>query len=238
METAKKVTNERSGREGEKPSVACTVMDVSAKKQFSEGSAPRKTEEISRLQLQSSSTRTEATVAAVAAAGAEAAWRDLDRVRGLCWQTTDRGLQRRAATFEGKAEALSSGENARPGGIGQSEARRCLLVAMGLAFTIIWERLVGKTDAENLMVQLEAAGQTTILCELKIGKMVTTITKIGRIVETVEYKNLCFATRSAGGQDKIQPRRRQYYWRLYGLVYAVVFHTCGHSLTSVSVCTR
>ena len=127
--------------------------------------------------------------------GAEAAWRDLDRVRGLCWHTTDRGLQRRAATFEGKAEALSSGENPRPGGIGQSEARLCVLVAMGLAFTMIWERLVGKTDAENLMVQLEAAGQTTILCKLKLGNMVTTITKIGRIVETVEYKNSCSATR-------------------------------------------
>ena len=38
---------------------------------------------------------------------------------------------------------------------------------------------------------------------------------------TVEYKNLCFATRSAGGQDKIQPRRRQYYRRVHSLVYAV-----------------
>ena len=73
METAEKVTNETSGREDEKPSVACTVMDVSAQQQFSEGGAPRKTaEETSRLQLQSSS-RTEATVAAVASAGAEAA---------------------------------------------------------------------------------------------------------------------------------------------------------------------
>ena len=86
---------------------------------------------------------------------------------------------------------------------------------------MIWERLVGKTDAEILMVQLEAAGQTTILCKLKLGKIVTTITTIGRKVETVEYKNLCFATRSAGGQDKIQPRRRQYFWRVHGLVYAV-----------------
>ena len=169
----------------------------------------------------SSSSRTEATVAAVAAAGAEAAWRYLDRVRELCWQTTDRGLQRRAATFEGTVEALSPGENPRPGGIGQSEAPRCVLVAMGLAFTMIWERLVGKTDAGILMVELDAAGQTTILYKPKLVKMVTTITTIGRKVETVEYKNLCFATRSTGGQDKIQPRWRQHYWRVYGLVYAV-----------------
>ena len=95
----------------------------------------RQQKRISRLRLRSSSSsRTGATVAAVAAAGAEAAWRGLVRVCELCWQTTDRGLQRRATTFEGMEEALSSGENPRPGGIGQSEARRCVLVAMGLAF--------------------------------------------------------------------------------------------------------
>ena len=123
--------------------------------------------------------------------------------------------------FEGMEEALSSGENPRPGGIGQSEARRCVLVAMGLAFTKIWERLVGKTEAGILMVELDTAGQTTILYKLKLGEIVTTITPIGRKVETVQCKNLRFAMRSAGGQDKIQPRRRQYYLRIHGLVYAV-----------------
>ena len=51
--------------------------------------------------------------------------------------------------------------------------------------------------------------------------MVTTITKICHRVETVEYKNLNFAVRMAAGQDRIQPRRRQYYWRIHGLVYTV-----------------
>ena len=129
----------------------------------------------------------------------------------------EREPQLGATTFEGMAEALSSGENPRPGGIGQSEA----LVAMGLAFTKIWERLVGKTEAGILIVELDAAGQTTILYKLKLGEMVTIITTIGRKVETVEYKNLCFAMRSAGSQDKIQSRRLQYYWRIHGPVYAV-----------------
>ena len=70
------------------------------------------------------------------------------------------------------------------------------------------------------MVELDAAGQTTILFKLKLGEMVTTITTIGRKVETVEYKNLRFAMRSAGGQDKIQHLRRQYFQRVHGLVYA------------------
>ena len=61
---------------------------------------------ISRQPLQSSSSSAAAAAAAVTAAGAEAAWRGLDRVRELCWQTTDRGLQRRAMMFSCMAEAL------------------------------------------------------------------------------------------------------------------------------------
>ena len=71
------------------------------------------------------------------------------------------------------------------------------------------------------MVELDAAGQTTIIYKLKLGEMVTTIMKIGRKVETVEYKNLSFAMRSAGGQDRIQRRRLQNVQRVHGLVYTV-----------------
>ena len=45
------------------------------------------------------------------------------------------------------------------------------------------------------MVDLDAAGQTTIIYKLKLGEMVITIMEIGRKVETVEYKNLSFAMR-------------------------------------------
>ena len=119
------------------------------------------------------------------------------------------------------AEALSSGENPRRDGMGQSEARRYVLVAMGLAFTKMWQRLVGKLDEAILMVELDAAGPTTIIYKLKLGEMVTTIMKIGRKVETVEHKNLSFAMRMAGGQDRIQRRRRQHNRRKHGLVYTV-----------------
>ena len=57
------------------------------------------------------------------------------------------------------------------------------------------------------MVVHVAAGQTTIIFNLKLGEMVTTITKFGRKVETDEYKNLSFALRSAAGPDRIQLRR-------------------------------
>ena len=170
------MTNERSGRENNKSLVACIAMDVSAQLQFSEGGAPRKTAEgISRQPLQSSSSSAAVAAAAVGAAGAEASWRGLDRVRELSWQTIDRGPQRRTATSEGMKEALSSGENSR---------RRRALVAVGLVTTMIWERLVGKTDAGILMVEHDAARQTTILFEVR--------------PQELEF-------RLAGGQDRIQP---------------------------------
>merc|ERR1712150_339523 len=59
----------------------------------------------------------------------------------------------------------------------------------GLAFTKLWQRLVGKQEMRILMVGLDAAGKTTILYKLKLGEVVTTIPTIGFNVETVEYQN-------------------------------------------------
>ena len=50
------------------------------------------------------------------------------------------------------------------------------------------------------MVELDAAGQTTIIYKLKLGEMVTTIMKIGRKVETVEYKKKLELRHADGGR--------------------------------------
>jgi len=92
---------------------------------------------------------------------------------------------------------------------------------MGLAFTKLWQRLVGKTEMRILMVGLDAAGKTTILYKLKLGEVVTTIPTIGFNVETVEYKNLSFTVWDVGGQDKIRPLWRHYYQGTNGLIYVV-----------------
>jgi len=92
---------------------------------------------------------------------------------------------------------------------------------MGLAFTKIWDRLVGKKEQRILMVGLDAAGKTTILYKLKLGEVVTTIPTIGFNVETVEYKNLSFTVWDVGGQDKIRPLWRHYYQGTNGLIYVV-----------------
>jgi len=92
---------------------------------------------------------------------------------------------------------------------------------MGLAFTKIWQRMVGKTEMRILMVGLDAAGKTTILYKLKLGEVVTTIPTIGFNVETVEYKNLSFTVWDVGGQDKIRPLWRHYYQGTNGLIYVI-----------------
>ena len=58
-------------------------------------------------------------------------------------------------------------------------------------------------DCRLLMVSLDAAGQTTILYQLKLGEIVTTIPTIGFNVETVEYKNISFTVWDVGGQETI-----------------------------------
>merc|ERR1712008_363862 len=65
--------------------------------------------------------------------------------------------------------------------------------AMGLAFTKLWDRLVGKQEMRILMVGLDAAGKTTIL----------------------------FTVWDVGGQDKIRPLWRHYYQGTNGLIYVI-----------------
>ncbi len=44
---------------------------------------------------------------------------------------------------------------------------------MGLMFSQIWQRMMGKKEMRILMVGLDAAGKTTILYKLKLGEVVT-----------------------------------------------------------------
>jgi len=92
---------------------------------------------------------------------------------------------------------------------------------MGLAFSKLWQRMLGSKEMRILMVGLDAAGKTTILYKLKLGEVVTTIPTIGFNVETVEYKNISFTVWDVGGQDKIRPLWRHYYTGTQGLIFVV-----------------
>ena len=92
---------------------------------------------------------------------------------------------------------------------------------MGNALARPLGRLRGSEPQRFLMVGLDAAGKTTILYQLKLGEVVTTIPTIGFNVETVEYKNISFTVWDVGGQDKIRPLWRHYYTNTQGLIFVV-----------------
>jgi ADP-ribosylation factor protein 1 len=92
---------------------------------------------------------------------------------------------------------------------------------MGLNFSALFDKWLGKKEMRILMVGLDAAGKTTILYKLKLGEIVTTIPTIGFNVETVEYKNIQFTMWDVGGQDKIRPLWRHYFQNTQAIIFVV-----------------
>ncbi|XP_069795720.1 ADP-ribosylation factor 4-like [Narcine bancroftii] len=92
---------------------------------------------------------------------------------------------------------------------------------MGIVLSGLFRNLFGKRQMRILMVGLDAAGKTTILYNLKLGDVVTTIPTIGFNVETVEYCNTCFTVWDVGGQDKIRSLWKHYFQNTQGLIFVV-----------------
>lgn len=92
---------------------------------------------------------------------------------------------------------------------------------MGTILSQIFNKFVSKTPVRILMVGLDAAGKTTILYQMKLNEVVTTIPTIGFNVETVEYKNISFTVWDVGGQTIIRPLWRHYYTNTQGLIFVV-----------------
>ena len=55
------------------------------------------------------------------------------------------------------------------------------ILIMGLFFSKVLERLIGKTEKRILMLGLDAAGKTTILYKLKLGEVIQSVPTIGII---------------------------------------------------------
>ncbi|KAK2097439.1 Arf GTPase arf1 [Saguinus oedipus] len=91
---------------------------------------------------------------------------------------------------------------------------------MGNIFTNLFKGLFAKKEM-HILVGLDAAVKTTILYELKLGEIVSTIPTMGFIVETVAYKNISFTVWDVGGQDKIWPLWRPYFQNTQGLIFVV-----------------
>eukprot|EP00047_Mylnosiga_fluctuans_P003022 m.227050 g.227050 ORF g.227050 m.227050 type:complete len:202 (-) comp11522_c0_seq1:77-682(-) len=85
----------------------------------------------------------------------------------------------------------------------------------------LFTRWFGAREVRILLLGLDAAGKTTILYQLKLGEIVTTIPTIGFNVETVEAKGLHMVVWDVGGRNKIRPLYRHYYQNTDGIIFAV-----------------
>ena len=69
---------------------------------------------------------------------------------------------------------------------------------------------------------LDAAGKTTILYKLKLGKVVNAIPTISFNVEEISYNNITFNIFDLGGGDMIRTRLHPHYYPgTTGLVFVV-----------------
>ncbi len=92
---------------------------------------------------------------------------------------------------------------------------------MGSAFTKLFDTFFGKKEMRILMLGLDAAGKTTILYNLKLGEVVSSVPTIGFNVETVEYKKIKFTVWDIGGQTIIRSNWKYYYENTDALIYVV-----------------
>ena len=84
-----------------------------------------------------------------------------------------------------------------------------------------FRNLFGQREMRILILGLDGAGKTTILYQLQVGEVVSTIPTIGFNVEQVTYKNLKFQVWDLGGQTSIRPYWRCYYSNTDAIIYVV-----------------
>ncbi|XP_048755798.1 E3 ubiquitin-protein ligase TRIM23-like [Ostrea edulis] len=78
-----------------------------------------------------------------------------------------------------------------------------------------------KIEMRVVILGLDDAGKTSILFKLKENEFITTIPTIGFNVESVEYKNVKFTIWDVGGQQKIRPLWKHYFFNTQAVIFVV-----------------
>ena len=78
-----------------------------------------------------------------------------------------------------------------------------------------------KRNIRFLFIGLDAAGKTTILYQLKLGEVVTTIPTIGFNVETIDHGNVTFTGWDVGLRSQSRVLLRHYYIGTEALVFVI-----------------
>jgi len=92
---------------------------------------------------------------------------------------------------------------------------------MGSSFNKFASYFSKRDKTHVVLFGLDAAGKTTILYVLKLGKVVTTIPTIGFAVETITSGNLNITAFDVGGRDKILSLWRHYYKNTSAIVFVL-----------------
>jgi GTPase SAR1 family protein len=75
---------------------------------------------------------------------------------------------------------------------------------MGKIFSDVFSKWFKNRETRILMLELDAAGKTTVLYRLKLGQNVPTIPTIGFNVESLEFKGFNMTIWDVGDQDHIR----------------------------------
>mgnify|MGYP000029136270 FL=1 len=97
---------------------------------------------------------------------------------------------------------------------------------MGLTFSLsgVFDKLgvhSGNEKAKILVLGVDNAGKTTLLYNLKVGELVSTVVTIGFNQETVESRHVNFTCWDVGGSKKARVLWRRCYPGTNGLVFVV-----------------
>ncbi|KAK9460263.1 ADP-ribosylation factor family-domain-containing protein [Lipomyces oligophaga] len=79
----------------------------------------------------------------------------------------------------------------------------------------------GSKEIRLLMLGLDGAGKTTILCYLKSGIFTLVVPTVGFNVESVSFKHVRFDIWDVGGQSHIRPLWRHYFTGAQALVFVI-----------------
>ncbi|XP_045158581.1 E3 ubiquitin-protein ligase TRIM23-like isoform X1 [Mercenaria mercenaria] len=81
-----------------------------------------------------------------------------------------------------------------------------------------------KIEMRVVILGLDGAGKTSLLFKMKNNEFITTIPTIGFNVETVEYKNVKLTIWDVGGQHKIRPLWKHYYFNTQAVIFVIDSH--------------
>ncbi|KAJ0396789.1 hypothetical protein P43SY_007685 [Pythium insidiosum] len=92
---------------------------------------------------------------------------------------------------------------------------------MGTTLSRALARMWSRHERRVLLVGLDAAGKTTILYNLRLGKAISSIPTVGFNVETVRFDRFKLHIWDVGGQDSLRPYWRHHFTGTQGIVFVI-----------------